>query len=169
MAGVTGAKELDAVLRMLPKAIRQEAMASALRVAANVIRKETKAQAPRQDAYSIRALTTVYNSKRGRRVRFAKIKYGFLADNIRVTTRKHKAGAVVATIHNGKAYWGMFLEFGTKHMAARPWLTPAFEAKQGETLEVLGKRLGANIEKTAAMLAGPRSKMTKAFRRRLGR
>jgi HK97 gp10 family phage protein len=157
MSGISGANELAKVLRKLPRRVGQDVLSRSLRVGANVIRKEAKLQAPMADAVY---LGNKHQMRKKRR-------YGHLRENIKVTATKHKSGAAQMTVHTGRAYWGMFLEFGTRYIAAHPWLSVAFEAKHGEALEKIGERLGQNIEKAAAMLAGPRSKMTKAFKKRL--
>ncbi len=157
MSGIQGSRELERVLRQLPRKVSADVMRRSLRVGANLVRKEAIARAPMQDLISLR----------NKRAVFAKRKYGHLKQNIRVATRVHRGGAVTASIHTGRAFWGLFLEFGTRFMAARPFLTPAFEAKQQEALDRVGDRLGKNIENAAAILAGSYSQMSKAFRRRL--
>ncbi len=170
MSGIRGARELDIVLRKLPRAVSQDILLRSLRVGANVIKREAQRQAP--------PLKTTPWSEQG--YLFRKWKYGHLFENIKVTQTKHRGGAAQMTVHTGDAYWGLWLEFGTGlrrtkygkgqsrgSMSAQPWFSVAFEAKHREALDKVGERLGINIEKAAAMLAGPRSKMTKAFRRRL--
>lgn len=173
-AKIHGAEELSRMLRMLPKKVSQDVLLRSLRVGANVIRKEAKEQ----------VIVGCYSDKN---YLFRKRKYGHLIENIKVTQTKHKRGMAQMTVHNGRAYWGYFLELGTgefgtgsgiyksgprkgkpfKGMSPRPWLTPAFEAKASEAIDRIGDRLGKNIEKAAAILAGPWSGMNKAFRRRL--
>lgn len=48
-----------------------------------------------------------------------------------------------------KAYYAMFVEFGTKKMPARPFMTPAFEANKAEGIE----RIGAAVDKALAKVA----------------
>ena len=156
MAQLTGAKELEKVLRQMPRKVGISVLQSALRQGANIVKKEAIARAPMAHK--------VYLSPK---VVFKKKKYGHLKDNIRVTATRHRGGAAQMTIHNGRAFWGMFLEFGTSKMGARPWLTPAFEATHQQALDKIGDALGKQIEKAASILAGPYVKMSKAFKRKL--
>lgn len=154
-----GAREIERVLRGLPRAVSEDVLRRSLRVGANLVRKEAVARAPMAEQISLV----------NKHYLFSKRKYGHLRDNIRVTQTKHRMGAAQMTIHTGRAFWGMFLEFGTVKMAARPWLGPAFEATHRAALALVGERLALNISKAAAMLAAPRSRWTKAFRRRVAR
>ena len=157
MGEVYGMRELERVLNGLPRASSEFALSSALRAGANIVRKEARERAPMADSSPI-------NNKGYVR---AKRKYGHLRDNIRVTKTRHRAGAAQMTIHSGRAFWGMFLEFGTVKMGARPWLSPAFEATYKAAQALIRARLAVTLRQTAGQLAGPRSRWTKAFRRRV--
>jgi HK97 gp10 family phage protein len=156
MAQLAGAKELEKVLRQLPRKVSIAVLNSALRQGANIVRKEAKARAP--------MARMVYLTKSAR---LKKIKYGHLKDNIKVTATRHRGGAAQMTVHTGRAFWGMFLEFGTSKLSARPWFSVAWEATRQEALDKIGDALGKQIEKAASTLAGPYVKMSKAFKRRL--
>ncbi len=149
-SGITGAKELERVLRKLPGRLAERELTSAARAGANVIRKEARARAPRGSDPSA-----------------ASEKYGPLHKNIRVARIKKTGFIVEMAIHNGRAFWGSFLEFGTRHIAARPWMSPAFDTSVRPALAKVGERLGKGLEKTAKELAGPLSKISKGTRRRL--
>ena len=75
-------------------------------------------------------------------------------------------GAAVA-VHTGKAFWGMFSEFGTSRQPARPWLSPALDASAVAALGRLGKNLGDRLERTAKELAGRYNALKKSTKRRL--
>lgn len=147
---ITGAKELERVLKNLPGKLAERELTSAARAGANVIRKEARARAPRGSGPSA-----------------ASEKYGPLHKNIRVTRMKKTGFSVEMAIHNGRAFWGGFLEWGTKNISPRPWMTPAFEVMAQPALARIGERLGKGLEKTAKELAGPLSKIRKSTRRRL--
>jgi len=141
-----GAVELTRVLKKLPKEIGEKAMISALRSGAGVIKKEAKATAPRGP------------EKQGRKKH--------LADSITVrkTSRRGEVPQVSVTV--GKAYWGMFQEFGTRYMAANPWLRPAFDAAKEHAVVKIGKQLGKATVRAAVKLAGPYAKSGLKSRRR---
>ena len=158
---VSGTKELDRVLKELPRKNAQRAVNSALRSAAAVIRREIVQRAP--DGANA-----------------PHPKYGELKGNIKVTVEK-MAGGLRAIVHTGAAFWSRFLEFGTAvrvvrtrrpgktqnmsdgktfygkevpPMQARPFFRPAFDSKAQEAVDRLAERLGAGIEREAARLAG---------------
>ena len=149
-SGITGAKELDRVLKLLPKRLAERELISAARAGANVIRKEARARAPRGSDPSA-----------------ASERFGSLRSNIRTTRVKKTGFSVEMAIHNGRAYWGRMLEFGTKHISPQAWMTPAFDTSAGSALNKVGERLGKGLEKTAKELAGPLSKISKSTLRRI--
>ena len=150
ISGMSGAKELERVLRKLPRRLAERELTSAARAGANVIRKEVRARASRGSDPSA-----------------ASKKFGTLHKNIRVARVKKTGFSVEMAIHNGRAFWGSFLEFGTKNISARPWMSPAFDTTVRPALAKVGERLGKGLEKTAKELAGPLSKISKSTRRRL--
>lgn len=146
-----GAKEMEAVLKQLPDYISKRVVTGALRSGAKVVLEEARRLAPvgHESKGRVRLRTT----KKGK-VTIAN--YGKLKLNLRIVdiTRKREHSATMA-VSVGKAFWGMFLEFGTRFMAKRPFMRPAFEATQYAALDAIGKSLGDGIEKAAKKLAGP--------------
>jgi HK97 gp10 family phage protein len=61
-----------------------------------------------------------------------------------VNSIESKRDGLVAVIWTEKAY-GKFLEFGTRDIAARPWLTPAVEQNKARFPELLGKSVIESI------------------------
>ena len=141
---ISGASELNAVLRKLPKEIGQKVLLSSLRAGANVIKKEA----------IIRAPASGLGAEKRRKRSSSGEDYGTLKSNIKATVTAKSADSVTIKVHRGAAFWGQFLEFGTVNMPARPWLRPAFDATKGKAVDVIGKRLGKNVEKAAEKLAG---------------
>lgn len=152
---IRGAAEMEAVLRQLPQALAKQALTRALRTAAEPILDEARRLAPvgRASKGRVRLRAT----KRGK---VTISNYGKLKLNLRIITvpasqTPHSATVVVSI---GKAFWGMFVEFGTRFMSAKPFLRPAFESKKMEALNRLGNALGDEIEKAVIKLAGPSAK-----------
>ncbi len=140
---ISGARELDQLLKGLPKKTGRKALAGAVRAGGNVIRKEARQRAPVGPS-------------------------GELAKGIKVEQQK-RGSATSAAFKIGprkNTFYGLFLEFGTSRLAARPWLRPAFEASADRAVEKIGKQLGKNIEKAALKLAGPFAKSGLGRRRR---
>ncbi len=150
VSSITGAKELERVLKKLPGRLAERELVSAARAGANVIRKEARARAPRGSDPSA-----------------ASAKFGPLHKNIRVARVKKTAFSVEMAIHNGRAFWGSFLEFGKLGKSGTPWFTPALDSTAQPALARVGERLGKGLEKVARELAGPLSKISKSTRRRL--
>jgi HK97 gp10 family phage protein len=67
------------------------------------------------------------------------------------------------SIHVGQAFWGMFLEFGTRNMQAQPFVRPALDAESGRAVREIGKALGRGVEREAKKLAGSYKRARKVF------
>jgi len=145
---IKGAKELEKVIRMLPRKMGEDVLVRATRSGATIVKNEIKKRAPVGKGP-------------------AHPKYGRLKNNIKTTKIKQRGGAATIAVHTGKAYWGSFLEFGTSKMSARPFFRPAFDSRWPKALDKIGERLGINLEKVAKQLAGRYRSLTKAQRRRM--
>lgn len=148
---IRGAAEMEAVLRELPDYIAKNVLTQALREAAEPILDEARARAPvgQESKGRVRLRTT----KRGKVTvaNYGKLKLSLRIANVPASQTPHSATVVVTT---GKAFWGIFVEFGTRFMRATPFLRPAFESKKMEALSRFGTALGERIEKAAVRLAG---------------
>lgn len=124
-----GGRELSAAL----KALGDEATVAgrrALRSTGNELRDEIKSAAPVGPGQHER--------------------YGHLRDNIRVREqRAQRDNTIVMAVTTGRAFWGNFLEFGTRKMAARPWMRPVFDRMHSRLIARLGDDLGTQIERAA--------------------
>lgn len=152
---ITGAKEMEAALRQLPDYIAKKVVVSALKEAAQPILDEARARAP--VGQESKGRVRLRRSKKGK---VTISNYGKLKLDLKIVTVPAKLTAYSATVAVtvGKAFWGMFLEFGTRHQRKTPFLRPAFEAKKMEALNRLGQALGRGIEQAAEKLAGPLAK-----------
>lgn len=61
-----------------------------------------------------------------------------------ITTDDSKIDLLVVYVGTDVVY-GPFIEFGTKHMAARPYLFPAFFAYENEIVKAIGRVLRKDI------------------------
>ncbi len=74
-------------------------------------------------------------------------KYGHLRDNLKVRlARAQTEGTIVYKVTSGKAFWARFLEFGTKFIAARPFMRPATDASAQAVVDRVGTVLGVGLE-----------------------
>ena len=126
-----GFKELDDVLGTLPDKVGGRVLQRSVNSAVRKGRKEIKDAAPRGKAPSA-----------------ASKKYGPLHKNIKVgKARASKRSAKAAYVSTGNAFWGYFLEFGTRSIPAKPWFVPAFERMRRAMLEKLRENLKKAIDK----------------------
>jgi HK97 gp10 family phage protein len=91
---------------------------------------------------------------------------GYAVSTLHIETRVDKrTGSAVATLGVGReAFYAVaFVELGTAHSAAQPWLRPAFESSQDAMLGRVVVSLRERIEKAR------KSKMRAAQRSRLSR
>lgn len=150
---IHGAKEMEQVLRQLPDYIARKVVLSALRKSAEPILDEARILAP--VGKESKGRVRLRQSRRGVVIS----NYGKLKLNLKIidiTKYREYSASVAITV--SKAFWGMFLEFGTRHQNAQPFMRPAFEAKKMVALNRLGTFLGEEIEKAATKLAGPLAK-----------
>ena len=150
-SGISGVKEMERVLKKLPGRLAERELVSAARAGANVWRKAMKEAAPRDTDEPSEA-----SKERGP-----------LHKNIRTTRFKKTKFSVEMAVHTGGAFWGTWSEFGKIGQAATHWASSAIDVTAGAALERVGKTLARRLEKTAAELAGPLSKISKSTRRRL--
>jgi len=76
------------------------------------------------------------------------VRTGTLRDSITIETVEKDENEVVVRIGpQKKAFYGLFLEYGTSKMAARPWLRPAVDEKQQEALEAVEKVLQRTLNR----------------------
>lgn len=117
-------KSLLKTLGALPKNIQNNVMSGAIRSSANVIRDEAKRLAP--------------------------VDKGALKKGIKTVKRSARNGEYRFTVTTGRSGWyAHFIEFGTVKMSAKPFMRPAMEQTQDESLnaakEYIAKRIPEEI------------------------
>jgi len=127
---VEGLKELDQALQKLPDKVGKRVLQSAVTSSIRVARKELKKAAPKGDKPSQ-----------------ASAEYGRLHKNLKVGKARTRKSSKSAFVSTGKAFWGYFLEYGTKYIPAKPWFTPAFERVSPQIIDQLKKKLQTGIDK----------------------
>lgn len=142
---------METVLKQLPDYIAKRVVTGALRSGAQVILDEARELAP--VGTESKGRVRLRRTKRGK---ITVANYGKLKLNLRLVniTRQREHSATVA-VSVGKAFWGMFLEFGTRFMGKRPFMRPAFESKKHEALLAMREKMAEGIEQAAKKLAGP--------------
>lgn len=144
-AKVNGIPELKTALAGLVPKLRRQALRNALAAGARVVRDEARRRAPvlqptlrapYRKPGTVRKAVSVRTSKAARRAGDV---------GVFVNVRPAKRGQRGAKSQNDPFYW-RFLEFGTKKMAARPFLQ-AGARKLGDALEAFKRVIGPQIDK----------------------
>lgn len=85
---------------------------------------------------------------RARAEELAPYETGRLKESMMITVGDQTATGAIAKIGpSRKGFYGTFDEFGTSHMAAHPFLKPAYDEKIDEATRIVGETLAAEIEK----------------------
>ena len=152
---VHGLQELSQTLMKLPAELEKRVIMGALRAAGQTIRKEAMARAPiLQEPDPRRRAGTLLKSISVRRVKGKVAVYVgvFGLSGKRMAAFKAGGGTKGANNPDDPYYW-KWVEYGTKKMAARPFLRPAFEAKKFEAIRLfeayMKKRLDKEVRKVA--------------------
>lgn len=132
-SGVQGLKELNDALEKLPDKLQKRAVSNAMAAGAREIRNEAKRLVP--------------------------VEEGTLKENIVVSKtvkikgqRKSLKGSAVVGLRNEARYYGHLIEFGKSNTAPQPFLRPAFDNANKKALQIIGQKLGREIEKQARKL-----------------
>ena len=143
---IDGLDDLLTSLDELPTALRSKALQTGMRRAGNLIRDEARRRVVKSTGYLATQIVVRRMSNKVKRraglgvgseyytigVRTGKkVKY---ADTKR-NRRMRRVGKVYE--QSGWAYYWRHLEFGTKKMAAKPFLTPAAEARGPEAAQAI--------------------------------
>lgn len=128
---LAGAKELEAALDNLGKAVATRIGRKAVRDPANLLK-------------VVLTLTAPYlPGRRDHRGRY----YGHLRDNLKVVSVKaKKPGLILYRVSTGDAFWGNFLERGTVKMSAKPWMRPTVDRMTGEIVDLQISTIKTGIE-----------------------
>jgi hypothetical protein len=136
---IEGARELDRVLKMLPRQMRKKELEGALMTASNPLRKalgDAAARRPREKAAGVLSRTVS-----------------------RVRVRKSVFSAQVLVGWFRRGFFAVFEE------ERSPFARPVWEQLKMTVLETLGKALGDRLVKRARKLAGDYSKSGLGARR----
>lgn len=122
---IKGADELDRKLSQMEPKIAKKHMAKALRAGAKLVLQATRARVP--------VLTGAL--KQSLAVRVGKRKRGRKEQSIQVLIDTKKVPELVTIGKDGKRYfYPAAIEYGTRRMAAKPFMRPAFDASKMEAL-----------------------------------
>jgi HK97 gp10 family phage protein len=151
---IEGLKALDRALRELPDRIANRGLRASVYAAAKIVRDEARVRAPKA-AQSLGANQPPPGTLRrsvilkhirelsgnGRQTYYVLVRHG----------KKYRKQGKKGNLSQDAWYW-RFVEFGTRKMAARPFLRPALESKRREAVNALKKRLTERIDIEAKAL-----------------
>ena len=154
---IEGLKELDQALKQLPDRLARNGLRASVYAGAKVVRDEAKRRAPK----AVKALGTDQpppgTLKRSVIMKQIRELSGQDRQTFFVTVRhgkKYRKQGKKGNLSQDAWYW-RFIEFGTRKMAAMPFLRPALEAKRHEAAQAMKMRLRQRIEKHASELRRP--------------
>lgn len=147
-----GGKEMEKLLKQLPQKTGRRVMLSALRKAAKPVLDEAIARAPLGQESKGRIRLRRSRSGPVTVSNFGKLRFSLALKNVPPRLSRHSAAVVVTT---GKAFWGRFLEFGTRFITKRPFLRPAFDNNVARSLEILRAEVSKQLAKAVEKLAKP--------------
>jgi HK97 gp10 family phage protein len=144
---IEGIADFTEKLRSITPAMRKRVVRNALAAGARLVRDEAKRLAPvlRPGAAISAPFRNVGTVKKAIRVRTSKADKRDGNIGVFVNVKPAKAGQRGAKNPNDPFYW-RFLEFGTKKMAARPFLRPAAD-KLGGALKVFQDKMADWFDK----------------------
>jgi len=142
---LTGLREMENVLRQIPAEMSVKIVTAALKKSAVPILDEARSLAPL--GKESKGRTRVRNNKKGNTV---VSDYGKLKTSLKIINiTKYRPGySATVAVSVGKAFWGMFLEFGTKYMGKKPFMRPAFESKKAAAVSLLAMNLRKELDKS---------------------
>ncbi len=77
---------------------------------------------------------------------------GSIRNNVTIKTFPRKGGVrstiqIDESVKGGENHHAVFLEYGTSHMPAQPFMRPAYDAAASRAVEVFASTLTASLEK----------------------
>lgn len=141
---VQGMAELGALLRDLPTKVREKIIRAAMRKAGKDLLAEVQANVP--------VLTGALKESIKLSVGFSKRSQTMVA-TVMDTNPKGKLNSDTAwksaSLRQGgyDVFYGRFVEMGTRHAAAKPFMRPAMESQAATAIETLRSALETGIDK----------------------
>lgn len=122
-------KALLKALKQFPINIQKNVMVGAVRAGANIIRDEARRKVPKRSGNLAKSIISMQRKAEQGQVKFS--------------VTPSKGG-------NNDGWYAHFVEFGTVKMSAKPFLRPAFEQSNNESLEASKKYIAERIPKELA-------------------
>jgi HK97 gp10 family phage protein len=153
---IEGLAELNRALRELPQRIANRGLRTAVYAGAKVIRDEARHRAPKAAQSLGTKQPSAGTLKRSVIMKHIRELSGGGRQTFYVLVRqgkKYRNQGKRGNLSQDAWYW-RFVEFGTRKMAARPFLRPALESRRREAVEAIKGRLAQRLEIEAKALKG---------------
>ena len=137
---IVGLKELEERLLKLERKAQNKVLRKALAAGGRVIVKAAKAKAAKRTGKLKKSITAAASVKRGGATPVR------ISDDTIIYV-KSKAGAYVNMGFSRGAFYGQFVELGTKFMPSKPFLRPAMGENQVAAVEKFREIMSAAITK----------------------
>lgn len=148
---ISGLSDIKKALAKVTSEVAQKANRQALAKAATVIRDEAKSRAV-VDTGSMQAAVIVKHVREesggGRQAYIVTVRQGKRYREVSqdASGRSYSRSKVDKKGRKRDAYYWTFVEFGTRHTAARPFMSPAFEAKKSQAVDQYKVHIWRRIE-----------------------
>ena len=175
---LTGAREMERVLKQLPVKVRGKVLASAARAGAQVVRKEAvsrlggdkadiitrKVGARDKNRPTFKGGVTIRVGPPAKKFFLLFREFGTASHELpKESTRRRRGTTVLADAPSGEVFGASVQHPG---QPPRPFLRPAFDQTKGKALAAIGKSMGRGIEREAKKLAGSFAKSGLGAKRR---
>lgn len=143
---VEGLDELARKIRSLAPKIQDKILGSAVNAGLQIVKKDAADRVPVGETHTVNGIT--HESGMLKRSIFVK----------RISSNGEGRAEYILGVRQGRkerkrnkdAFYWRFIEFGTKHIAARPFLRPAFESKKNEAFEKIKQTLKSGLDRVVA-------------------
>ena len=155
------------MLRRLPREIATASLKTAVLAGAKALEEEAKRSAPFQPGPTAKTRLVrsaiLGSGRRRHRVKLnapqrVRYDYGHLRDNIRHKRFRSDLVRAAVLVGIGRAFWGRFLEGGTRRMRPHTWWAPALKRGQGPMVQAMAQTLVTALRRHVTRLAGKAGK-----------
>ena len=148
---LSGVRNVISALDRLAPALRKSAETAVLRAGAKPIEKAAKANASRSKDTGLlkKSIGMKIATVKGQKSARVGPRKGMRQEVTRTDKRTGKKYKEIADPNN----YSHLVEYGTSHSAAKPFIRPAIDSAQGETLNAMAAGLDKHLTRVAARLA----------------
>ncbi|MFT7880710.1 MAG: HK97-gp10 family putative phage morphogenesis protein [Sulfurimonas sp.] len=144
--------QVKKALEKLPGALQEKVVVGATRAAAKAVADEAKERVPVRTGLLKKSIGVAKAKKRDTELGHVKF-YVVPKSKIAFTAKGKVDGMGVKVKTKTHAYYAHMVEFGTKNMAARPFLRPAFEDSADKSVDAFQEYALKRVEKEVRKLA----------------